>query len=270
MKRIVLLPLLLICLITIRCGYDKTQTDNQENLIEWWYDNVFTNEEDTTSTIPDYVYYADWMQRYVQYIVSNFEMHNDKFYGEIDGNPFDCRCWSLAYIDSDTIPEMLLYGGCHISGAIILTQYNGEVYTSPIGCFSYIKGSSGLLHSHWLFGDSECGEVYEMRNGKFTKLAQYDCFTDYVDTNKVRNYGLALDSLKNNYAVGEIDDDMVGISMVELNGKRMGACFGYDRCAHCTGFDMVKQTLDSLYYSKGNSMFFPHLTREMDIKSLLR
>jgi hypothetical protein len=165
----------------------------------------------------------------------------------------------MAYVDNDTILELLLYGGCRASGSIILTQYGGEVYSSSKGCFSYVKGANGLLHSQWKYEYDAWGEIYEMKNGKFSEIASYNLNTDLVDTSEVSNYGLPFDSLKCHYAGGEIGDSVVHISEIELNGKRLGACFGHDQYVSCTGFAQVKQTLDALYYSKGTNTYFPNI-----------
>lgn len=258
------------------CSRNKYRNTIYEPLSqEEWYHNVLLNgASDTTTTIPDYAYSTDWMQRYVQYIEQNFEfggVGEGLLFGDIDGVPFDCENWTMAYVDNDTIPELLLYGGCWASGSIILTQHGGKVFASPKGRFSYIKGADGLLHSRWMHSDDVWGEIYEMKNGEFTEIASYNLNTDLsVDTSKVGNYGLTLDSLKCHYAGGEIGDSVVSISEIELNGKRIGACFGDNQYSNCTGFTLIKQTLDSLYYSKGTSTFFPFQLEKMTINNLIK
>lgn len=261
MKRLLIIGLCALAFISCTNKGHQNVTESQEELHEWYYNVLLNGENDTTTTIPDYAYSTDWMQRYVQYIEQNFEfggVGEGLLFGDIDGDPFDCEKWTMAYVDNDTIPELLLYGGCWASGAIILTQYDGEVYASPRGYFSYIKGAGGLLHSRWMHGDDIWGIIYEMKNGRFTEVANYYLNAEiFVDTSEVGNYGLTLDSLKCHYAGGEIGDSVVSISEIELNGKRIGACFGYNQCVYCIGFAQVKQTLDAIYYSKGTSTFFP-------------
>lgn len=258
MKRLLIIGLCALAFISCTDKGHQNTTESQEKLREW-YDNILLNGAyDTTTTIPDYAYATDWMQRYVQYIEQNFELREDMLFGNIDELSFDCRYWTMAYVDDDTIPEMLLYGGCWASGSIILTQHGGKVYASPKGRFSYIKGADGLLHSRWMHSDDIWGKIYEIRNGKFTEIASYYLNAEiFVDTSEVGNYGLTLDSLKCIYADGVIGDSVVCVSEIELNGKRIGACFGYNQCVNCTGFAKLKQTLESLYYSKGTSTFFP-------------
>jgi len=248
-----------IGLVLLASCNNKGQENDIDNFA--WYDSVFSKAEyDTTTVVPGYAFSTDWMQRYVQYIKENFENRGgDIWFSNDTAEGFDCRYWTMAYVDDDTIPEMLLYGGCRASGSIILTQFGGKVYASPKGCFSYAKGADGLLNSKWQYDYDAFGEIYEMRNGKFTEIASYNLNTDLVDTSEVGNYGLTLDSLKYHYAGGEIGDSEVYISEIELNGKRLGACFGYNQYVSCTGFAQVKQTLDSLYYSKGTNTYFPNI-----------
>lgn len=262
--------LIATCLLAFVSCHDIGQQNDIDN--QAWYDSVFTQiGDDTNSTIPDYVFSTDWMQKYIRYIEKNFEHIGDDMLFSIDtAESFDCRYWTLAHVDNDTIPEILLYGGCWASGTIILTQYGGEVLASPKGCFSYINGAEGLLHSQWRHGDSYFGGLYEMKDGKFTELASYGCYTYFVDTSEVSNYGLTLDSLKCHYAGGEIGDTVVGISEIELNGKRIGSYFGYNNYVNSTGFDKVKQTLDSLYYSKGESTRFPIKYGERKIVDIIQ
>lgn len=261
MKRLLIIGLCVLAFISCNNKGYQNATESQEELREW-YENVLLNGvQDTTTTIPDYAYTTDWMQRYIQYIEQNFELGGvggDMLFGDVDGVPFDCEKWTMAYVDNDTIPEILLYGGCWASGSIILTQHGGKIYTSPRGRFFYIKGADGLLHSRWMHSDDVWGGIYEMQNGKFTEMASYYLNAEiFVDTSEVGNYGLTLDSLKCIYADGVIGDSVVCVSEIELNGKRIGACFGYNQYVTCTGFAELKQTLESLYYSKGTSTFFP-------------
>ena len=260
MKRLFIIGLCALAFISCTNKRHQNASESQEELQEWYYNVLLNGTSDTTTATPDYAYSTDWMQRYVQYIEQYFELggaNGGLLFGNIDGDPFDCEKWTMAYVDNDTIPELLLYGGCWASGAIILTQYDGEVYASPRGYFSYIKGAGGLLHSRCERCEDIWGGIYEMKDGKFTEIASYSLNTDFVDTSKVGDYGLTLDSLKCQYAGGEIGDSVVGVSEIELNGKCIGVCFGYNQYAYCTGFAQVKQTLDALYYSKGTSTFFP-------------
>ena len=189
--------------------------------LEDWCNNVFSQAaEDTATTIPNYAYSTDWMRRYVDYITEHFEEREDIWFSKDTAEGFDCRYWTMAYVDGDTIPELLLYGGCRASGSIILTQYGGKVYASPKGRFFYIKGAKGLLQSKWQYEYDVFGEIYEMKNGQFTELYSYDCTFNFSDSNEA-------DSLRG-----------------------------------------VRQALDSLYYSKGTSTYFPFPEKKMTIDIL--
>lgn len=264
MKRFFIIAFGFFALVSCNNNGRQDGIDNQT-----WYDSVFTDAVvDTAMAIPVYAFSTDWMQRYVQYIKEKFELREDMLFGDIDGEPFDCRYWTMAYVDGDTIPELLLYGGCRASGTIILTQYNGEVYASPKGCFSYIKDADGLLHSQWKYGDDVWGEIYKMEKGVFAVTASYSCNTDLVDTSDVDDYELTLDSLKCHYADGEIGDSAASVSEIELNGNIIGDCFGIQQYASCQGFSQIRQTLDSLYYSHGTSTYFPFPSRKLPIEIL--
>lgn len=245
----------LLTLVSCQSHQSKNtdETANPDSLMAW-YENVFTKaEEDTTLTLPKYVYSTDWMRKYTQYIESHFEGRGHMWFEKTEDNPFDCRFWTLAYVDNDTIPEMLLYGGCRASGAVILTQHNGEVYSSPRGAFSYIKGGGGLLHSQFRYDDDTWGEVYEMTDGRFVKRCSYNCTTALIDTNDIDMFGLSKEDLPH-YQIG---DGTVWVNEIKLNGKRIGTCYGYNQWPSCPVFGKVKQTLDSLYYSHGTSIYFP-------------
>ena len=152
---------IILGLVLLASCNNKGQENGIDNFA--WYDSVFSKAEyDTTTVVPDYAFSTDWMQRYVQYIKDNFENRGgDIWFSNDTAEGFDCRYWTMAYVDDDTIPEMFLYGGCRASGSIILTQYGGEVYASPRGCYTYIKGANGLLNSKWQYEYDAFGEIYE-------------------------------------------------------------------------------------------------------------
>lgn len=252
-----------ICLIVIfvscRNKGEQNDIDNQT-----WYESVFpTIEEDTNSTIPDYAYSTDWMQLYIQYIQNNFEYGGDDILFSLDTvESFDCRYWSLAYVDSDTIPEMLLYGGCWASGSIILTQHNGKVCESPKGGFMFIEGGKGLLHSQRSHSDEFWGEVYEMNNGQFIEKVNYYCFTNYYDTNDIEKFGLNRDNLSS----WQMGDGTVGISGVKINEEVVDVNYGYCNWSS----SKLQSIMNSMYYSKGNSIRFPKPKELMSVVELFK
>lgn len=241
------------------------ETANPDSLMAW-YENVFTKaEEDTTLTLSDYVFSTDWMRKYAHYIESHFEGRGDMWFEKTEDNPFDCRFWTLAYVDNDTIPEMLLYGGCNASGSIILTQYNGEVYPSPRGAFYYIKGGGGLLHSQFRYDDDIEGVVYEMKDGQFIGKCDYFCNSALIDTNDIADYELSKEDL----SLCQIGNGNVEVCEIMLGGERIGTCYGYNQWPRCPAFGKVKQKLDSLYYFHGISTYFPFLSESMAISTLI-
>jgi len=257
----------LVTLVSCQSHQSKNtnETANPDSLMAW-YENVFTkSEEDTTLAIPDYVYTTDWMRKYAQYIESHFEGRGDMWFEKTEDNSIDCKYWTLAYIDNDTIPEMLLYGGCNASASVILTQHNGEVYPSPRGAFSYIKGGGGLLHSQFRYADETWGGVYEMKDGQFVEKCDYCCSSAFIDTNDIADYGLNKEELSR-YQIG---NGTVGVNEIKLNGERIGTYYGYNQWPSCPAFGKVKQTLDSLYYSKGTSTYFPIPSESMTIGNMI-
>lgn len=261
MKKLALVTLstilLLSCCNKNQNAYSTLLESNQDSIV-YFEEEVFPeSKEDTTYSIQDYVYSTDWMKTYVAYLKKNYRKldGSDEMWEKKNGEKsFDCKYWSLAYVNSDTIPEMLLYGGCIASGSIILTQYDGKVYESPKGGFMFIEGADGVIHSQGAHSGEFWGGVYEMREGQFVEKCHYYCFTGYYDTNEIERFGLNRENL-NNWLM---DDGTVGVSGVEWNGKLIDANYGIN---NWTTYDM-KQWMDSLYYSKGVSVWFPKPSRD--------
>lgn len=257
MKRIILIfffiPVLFSCSNRNQNFTNDTTEEEIRFVWESFDERVFPSpKEDTAYAISDNVYSTDWMQRYALFIKKNFNCSEDLWTRGTGEESFDCRYWSLAYVDDDTIPEMLLYGGCWASGSIILTQYNRKVYESPKGGFMFIEGGNGLLHSQQSHGDETWGEVYEMSNGRFVEKVNHYCFTEYCDTSDIDKYGLDKENMTN----WQMGDGTVGIGGIKINEKVIDVNYGY-----CNWFaDDLKPILDSLYYTKGSSIRFPKPT----------
>lgn len=144
---------LILCIITLTaCGGKRTGTDEV---------CVWRNGQWAT----------DWMQKYVEYV-----RNNDNFYTE-DSIFYIWQKWGLAYIDDDTIPEMLLLYGCEATGNKVLTIHNGEVseWNSWRCGVSYIP-KSGLINNE----DGSMGHYYDriikLEDGKFelVYMTNYD------------------------------------------------------------------------------------------------
>lgn len=243
-------------LLLVSCSNKGQQVDTAHNSdssisieAEEGYEDVFPASKDSVCIIPEYVYSTNWMKRYIQYIEKNFEGADGLWIMKNGEESFDCKYWSLAYVNNDTIPEMLLYGGCWASGSIILTQYNGKVYMSPKGGFMFIEGADGLIHSQQSHSDEIWGEVYQMNKGHFVEKCNYYCFTNYYDTSEVKKYGLEKENITN----WLMDNGTVGISGIILNGEVVDASYG----RYNWYYDELRHTMDSLYYSKGTSIYFP-------------
>lgn len=258
-----IIPLLFSCSNKNQNAPNDTMNPAKEFVRESFYERVFPSpKEDTAYSIPDYVYATDWMQRYIQFLGTNFHYADNTWWTKETGErSYDCRYWSLACVDNDTIPEMLLYGGCWASGTIILTQYSGRVYESPNGYFEFIEGGNGLLHSKWAHHDDIYGEVYEMSNGHFVKKVTYECFTNYFDTTAIDWYGLDRKNMTN----WLMEDGTIGISGIEINEKVVDVNYGY----YYWSVDKLKPILDSLYYSRGSSIAFPMPVELMPIGMLI-
>lgn len=253
MNRIIFIALGILTIVGCKKNQsapNDTTNPAKDSTWESFEDRVFPSPiEDTAYSIPEYVYSTDWMQRYIQFIENNFNGEEGLWTRYTGDESFDCRYWSLAYVDSDTIPEMLLYGGCRASGSIILTQYDGMVYESPTGGFMFIEGGKGLLHSQWAQSDEIGGVVYEMSKGHFVEKVNYYCFTGYYDTTEIDKYGLDKENMTN----WLMEDGTVGISGIKLNDKVVDVNYGYSNWFE----DKLKPILDSLYYTKGTSIRFP-------------
>ena len=121
---------------------------------------------------------TDWMRKYVEYARGNDDFYTDERIMDI------WQYWGLAYIDDDTIPEILLYG-CEATGCKVLTIYNGKVseWNSWRCGVSYIP-KSGLIDNE----DGSMGHYYDriikLENGEFNMIymTNYVESIDYIDS----------------------------------------------------------------------------------------
>jgi hypothetical protein len=98
-----------------------------------------------------------WMSYYTSYINDN-----------IDTSAYTKSF--LCYIDDDDIPELCLFGTCFGEGAIILSQYKGDVseyisYWSP----HYIE-RSGLIDNGYGHHGSYGDHIIQLKNGIFKEI----------------------------------------------------------------------------------------------------
>lgn len=64
---------------------------------------------------------TDWMRLYADYACGYDKFYTDKRIMDI------WRRWTLAYIDNDTIPEMVFLCAGEAYGNLVLTVHNGQV-----------------------------------------------------------------------------------------------------------------------------------------------
>lgn len=113
---------------------------------------------------------TDWMRQYAEFIRTphTFCLNDHK---QQQGRIMDlCSHWSLAYIDDDTIPEVILYASM---GFIVLTINDGKVIES-YGT-SYIP-KSGLMESDYGDGSMFIDEIFQLKDGVFTRLFDHSDF----------------------------------------------------------------------------------------------
>ena len=108
---------------------------------------------------------TDWMRLYVEYARRYDDFYTDKRIMDT------WRAWGLAYIDDDTIPEMILFCSCEATGNKVLTIHDGNVSEwNSWRCGSSYIPRSGLIENH----DGSMGyyydRVFRLENGVFTEL----------------------------------------------------------------------------------------------------
>lgn len=128
---------------------------------------------------------TEWMQKYVEYARGIDTFYTNERIMDI------WQLWGLAYIDDDTIPEMLLYG-CEAFGCKVLTVYDGKVseWNSWRCGVSYIP-KSGLINNE----DGSMGHYYDriikLENGEYTLVYMTNYYedVDFSDSNYVYYQG---------------------------------------------------------------------------------
>ena len=128
---------------------------------------------------------TDWMQKYVEYARGKDNFYTDRRIMD------EWQYWGLAYIDNDTIPEMLLYGS-EAAGCKVLTIYEGKVseWNSWRCGVSYIP-KSGLINNE----DGSMGHYYDrivkLEDGEYTLVYMINYYEgiDYIDSNYVYYQG---------------------------------------------------------------------------------
>ncbi len=93
--------------------------------------------------------------------------------------------FSLIYVDNNDIPELFIMGGCEADGEKICSYNNGQItehifsrlygtsYAEKSGIISHTNGNMGYYYS----------DIYELKNGVFTKLHESTMYEDSYDDN---------------------------------------------------------------------------------------
>ena len=154
----------LFVLIVAGCGNTNNVEQDYSTEVSVWKNGQWT---------------TDWMQKYVEYARGR-----DAFY--TDERIMDTwQRWGLAYIDNDTIPEMILYG-CEATGCKVLTIFDGKVseWNSWRCGVSYIP-KSGLINNE----DGSMGHYYDriikLEDGEYTLVYMTNYVEDVEDSNYV-------------------------------------------------------------------------------------
>lgn len=108
---------------------------------------------------------TEWMQKYAEYVRNNDGFFTTERIIDI------WNSWGLAYIDNDTIPEMVLLCPGEAYGNKVLSIYKGEVKEwSSWRCQATYISRSGLIDNH----DGHMGEywdkVFELKDGVFKEI----------------------------------------------------------------------------------------------------
>lgn len=140
----------LLTLIIVGCGNTNKVKQYHSSEVCVWKNGQWTTE---------------WMQKYAEYVRNNDRFHTDQRIIDI------WISWGLAYIDNDTIPEMVLLCPCEGYGNKVLSIYKGEVKEwNSWRCQATYISRSGLINNH----DGHMGEywdrVFLLKDGIFEEI----------------------------------------------------------------------------------------------------
>lgn len=134
---------------------------------------------------------TDWMRLYVDYAHGYDVFYTDKRIMDI------WRRWTLAYIDDDTIPEMVFLCACEAQGNKVLTINNGQVVEwNSFRCAAAYIPKSGLIENDNGSMGTYWYRIFRLKKGNFTELyTRYDmegwdyrdsCYVYYLETRYTR------------------------------------------------------------------------------------
>ena len=146
MKQSIILAL--FALIMVSCGSYTSTIDNQPTEICVWENGQWA---------------TDWMEAYVDYFENAVLEYNGAKVKDV------FLQWTLAFVDDDNIPEMVLLCSGEAYGNLVLSYYAGKVseWTSWRCSTDYIP-RSGLICNQ----DGSMGEYWDkvtrLKKGQFT------------------------------------------------------------------------------------------------------
>lgn len=114
---------------------------------------------------------TEWMQKYADYMRNNTNALHE--YDSREQQPVRVMDiwteWGLAYIDDDSIPEMIIFGG--LFGDKVLTIHDGNISE----CFgtSYIPKSGLVENKGTGKGDQYWDIVLRLKEGEFTEIFRH-------------------------------------------------------------------------------------------------
>lgn len=119
----------------------------------------------------DSLFNTPWMAAYMDYLKTDSLPCNLESY----------RCWGLAYIDDDEIPELVFLCNCEACGKMILMLHNGQVvqWDSWRNGVEYAP-RKGLIRN----SDGSMGHYYDrfirLKDGVFIEYLYHDVNENYV------------------------------------------------------------------------------------------
>jgi len=105
----------------------------------------------------------------------------------LDKNPFEYFDYKNIYLDDDTIPELLLDGGCEAMGYLLLSKQGDSVVALNTNrlSFKYIERKGLCGYQSGNMGDY-LSEFFKLQDGKFVRYISYQ-YDDINIPGKVRD-----------------------------------------------------------------------------------
>lgn len=226
MKLRVPLSVVITTALLVSCHGKPSTKEKEYSHDELWPYSSEKEELDNENTPHDSIWTTAWMQRYCHYVV------------EYEYAATHTR-WGLAYVDADSIPEMVLGGGCEASGIRVLSLQNGKIieWCSDRNNVWYIP-RSGLINNN----DGVSGIYFDI----VTRL-QGNAFTDIFEHADV------LKECRNKSKKGEVQN----VYECTCNGVATQRIGDETECHFHDGEKNKKYTPKSLSVSLDSEAVFP-------------